>query len=112
MAAVQKPRPTLTLAPGGGLLVQHVEALLAWRRSSCEKNEKEDKAAKIKELKQSTLLFIFVTAAVRWKNNKPQNYDECRHKGEELILTFGFIPESRADQIQSHFLQAPSEFLC
>lgn len=38
-----KLRLTLTLAPGFGFLVQHVEVLLAWRRSSGGKKEKEMK---------------------------------------------------------------------
>lgn len=92
-------RLTLTLAPSFGFLVRHVEVLLAWRRSGREnkrgrereRNEmdsgkKSSLCTTIKELGQSTLLFIFVTsnlpATIRWKNNKPQNYDECSQKGK------------------------------
>lgn len=60
---------------------------------------------RMKEPGQSTLLFIFVTsnlpATIRWKNNKPQNYDECSQKGKaaanivascmHAILKFSFI---------------------
>ncbi len=97
-----KLRLTLTLATSFGFLVQHVEVLLAWRTSSRKKNlerqrkrerkrnetncSKSSPCTRIKEPGQSTLLFIFVTsnlpATIRYKNKKPQNYDECSQKGE------------------------------
>lgn len=65
-----KLRLSLTLAPSSGSLVQHVEVLLARSRvfffisveeKKYQSSDKSSFCTKIKEVRQSPLLFIFVT---------------------------------------------------
>lgn len=93
------PRPTLALAPSAGFLVQHVEVLLAWRRSSCKKKKRrrrrnetnggekqplhEDEAAQTKAHYSS-----FSSRRARGgKTTSGRYYDECSQTGGKLLLT-------------------------
>ena len=94
------PRPTLALAPSAGFLVQHVEVLLAWRRSSCKRKKKKEEeemkqtvaksslCTRMKQHRQKAHYSSFSSRRARGgKTASGRYYDECSQTGGKLLLT-------------------------